>query len=211
MICRMRFIVILLAALLLGTSLSASIRSKKPKSLTDSREVKQTLYGFKIGMFGSGDATIKNGIRYDAGLESGYSLAGFVDLKTRSLTSIGLSMEIHHIKPEAIDNSKNMLEFSLNVKGAFHKERTRMVIRPCLSLGYGMLGGERHAWFVVNSSNYFIVKGTMEILLLSRARQPGFLLEVGVFASPFGKETGDNGHSLYADPRLLMRLGMVFR
>jgi len=207
-------VLVLVSAIVVGTgTANASVRQRKPKmpGEVDRREVKQTILGLKVGLFGSGDVTIKNGWKYNAKLESGYSLAAFVDFRTRSMTSLGLSLEMHHIQPSAMDIAKNMLDISMNLKGAFHTSRTRLVVRPCLGLGFGLLGGERVGWFTAHSSNYFIVKGTLELLLLSSVRRPGFVWELGMIAAPWGKESGSNGHTLSAAPRLLARLGIVLR
>ena len=200
-----------LALLLTSAVLEASVRQKSSSETRPTSEVKKTLYGFKVGYFGSGDVTIKNGWEYTAELESGYSFAGFVDFRTRAMTSLGLSLEMHHIKPAAMDIAKNMIDISMNLKGAFHRNSARLVVRPCLGLGFGMLGGERVGWFTVHSSNYFIVKGTLELLVLGPGKRPGFVWEMGIITAPWGKESGSNGYSLSAAPRLLARLGIVFR
>ena len=127
------------------------------------------------------------------------------------MTSLGFSLEVHHIKPAAMDIAKNMIDISMNLKPAFHTDRTRLVVRPCLGLGFGMLGGERVGWFTVHSSNYILVKGTLEFLMLGTGRRPGFVWEIGVITAPWGKESGSFGYTLSAAPRLLARLGVVLR
>ena len=155
---------------------------------------------------GSGDAYVSG---WEQGLKSGHSFAAFVDLRTRSWASIGLSVEWQRVRPVRIIQAQTMLDISVNLKGSYQRDSSRFFVRPCLSFGYGNLqeiGG-------LPSANFLILQGTLESLWFPRHLFCGFIGEVGVIGSPLGKPYGDlsSKSNVTANPRLLMRFGLAFR
>ena len=85
--------VTVLAVAGLGINAQPSIRQRKGDSSPgglDNREVKRAVFGIKFGSMASGDAHMHG---WDESLKSGHSLGVFVDLRTRSWASFGLSLE----------------------------------------------------------------------------------------------------------------------
>ena len=71
---------LLLAPLLICSVIHAQVGSAPGSGRTSL--VRRTTYGFKGGLVGSGDVTVKNGGRFETQLESGLSLAAFVDFSS---------------------------------------------------------------------------------------------------------------------------------
>jgi hypothetical protein len=202
-------VLLLLCTITMGIgSVEASIRQRKPKKPgeVDTREVKRMVYGFKIGMMGGG--RIYTDVM-DSTLNSGYSVAAFLDFKTRLATSIGLSVEAHRVRPKGIDIAKTMLDISICLKGSFYRDASRFFVRPCVSVGYGHLGGES-PWYA--SSSYLLLKGSLELLWFPREHRNGYIGEIGLLGSPYGR-AGSSPFDvrITADPRLLVRVGIAFR
>jgi hypothetical protein len=124
-------------------------------------------------------------------------------------TSIGLAVEIHRVRPKGIDIAKTMLDISVCLKGSFYHDASRFFVRPGISAGYGHLGDES-PWY--SSSSYLVLKGSLELLWFPREHHCGYVGEIGLLGSPYGK-AGSSPYDvrITADPRLLIRVGIVMR
>lgn len=209
------------AACGIGSDAFASARSTeqfvKPKPKVGMRRASPTILGLAVGLFTSADITIKPSrlySEYDWKLNSGYSLSGFVDLPTCAFTSIGFSLETHRIRPEGLDVEKNMLDLSINIKGNACHPRGSNVLKPCIALGYGRLPSVDYGFLKVNSSSFITLKAYFEFSHLPESGAPGFLVQLGILASPYGRGTvgsvGNMSVDVVCKPRFLLRIGTAF-
>jgi hypothetical protein len=170
----------------------------------ESRERKNAIFGFKIGLMTAGDVKVDD---VTSRLKSGYSLGAFYDFKTSVKTSLGFAIETHRIKPDSNNIEKNMLDLSIYIKGTYYSNSSNFFFRPCLSAGYGRIGGEMY----YPSSNYVIIKGSLEALIFPEKGNVGCLAEIGFICSPWGQPEGYSEAKISAKPRLLIRIGMAIR
>ena len=201
-------LVICILVCVLAVSVGASVRQRKDLSshAIDNREVKRAVFGVKGGFMTAGDAHVGSWARP---LRSGTSMGAFFDLRTRSWVSFGLSVESHRVRPEGMEDAKQMLVLSINLMGSYQRDSSRFFVRPCLSFGYGHLPEVGY----LPASYYLIMKGTVEALYFPRGLFFGFVGEVGLIGCPLGKaqNTRISDTNITANPRLLLRIGIGFR
>lgn len=75
-------------------------------------------------------------------------------------------------------------------------------MRPGITLGYGSMPGN----YYVDSTEYLIVKPSLEILVLSSTGTM-FVYEIGFLSAPTG---GNTDYSVSLSPTLLLRAGIIF-
>jgi hypothetical protein len=177
-------------------------RGKPKKDSTKAvRERTKFHFGAKVGIVGAGGASVEE---YDVDLSSGASWGLFVDLPSRSGTCGAFSVDWHKIKPENVDDSRYLTDFSLNLKLALRGKTRSIRLQPGLGIGYGRVS----AGDGIPSAGFFVVKGYLDAVCPIGESGTAVLVELGLIAAPYGRSTSGNEYDVSADPRFLLRLGV---
>lgn len=205
--CTIAVIAVALACVLAASTARADRLAQRAKPQKDStvvrREKSKFHFGGKIGMVGPGNAKVEE---YDVSLSSGTSFGLYLDLPSRMATCAAVSVDWHKIKPERFDDSRYLADFSLNLKLAMRGESRSVRLQPGLGLGYGHVAKSEG----IPSAGFLVVKGYLDAICPVGQSGMAVLIELGLIAAPYGKSSGDSEYDLSADPRLLLRLGVMW-
>ncbi|MBK7143433.1 MAG: hypothetical protein IPH75_15275 [bacterium] len=174
------------------------------------------MFGFKVGSIFGGKVNIENvdtlsSYEFIRNLEAGTSLGAYFEFSSPVWTTAGISLDLHRIKAENLDESKWMIDVGVVIKSSMRKPGQRFALRPLIGISYGYIPALEGR---TTSGSFMVAKLGAETVYFPGSSRLGITLETCFIASPFGRAFSDDEDDRYdiaARPRPLVRLGVVFR
>lgn len=163
--------------------------------------MKDTLIGIKFGYLGAGTIYVE-GIAGDT--DSSSTFGTFLDYRVAEKLYMNFYLDMHTITAYGI--SKTLTDIGGGFKVVFYNEESGIVFRPSICLGYGSLPGISLGNYYVDSSSYFIIKPSLEILIPTKSNL-AVLGEIGFISAPVG---GNSDFDVTMEPTLILRAGIIF-
>jgi len=158
---------------------------------------KNTTYGFNAGLYSPGEVWVE-GTSFDGDMSFG--LSGFMDYKLGPKISGGGILSLNSFG--ANDESAMMMEIGFTLKAWINNDDSNLLFRPGFGLSYGMLGEIGS----LESSQYFVIHGGVELVLLNENNM-NWTFMLGISGAPTG---GNDDNEMTYGPGLLLRAGLVF-
>ena len=159
------------------------------------------LFGFKVGYLGSGTVHVE-GIPFAT--DSSHNYGAFLDYKVAPKLYMGMNLSVHNISAFGIE--KNLMEFGGAFKAVIPTSNDKIMVRPVLNLGYGMLPEIQLGNVTVFSSSYFLVSPSLE-LDYETDNDLSVFGEIGFLSAPIG---GNAQATVTLSPTLFIRSGIAF-
>jgi hypothetical protein len=163
----------------------------------------KTIYGFKLGIFGSGTLNHKAPYSiakgYEMSTERGISLGGFWDHSFLHDFDLGASIDLHQIRLEG--DKEFLLDLGLTLKANIDLNENTLVFRPGAALSFGYLRKIAR----LDNSNYISLKPFAEMIYFVND-ELGLLIELGGHWLMSG---GDVWSDVTGGPMLVLRAGIA--
>lgn len=192
----------LTAMLVLAVAISSAAARTESVKPADPRPAGRPVFTFEVGDVFGGDVNVDNQRAGTTG--DGLSLGVGIEFPSRGWIASGLNFDQHKVTPETGTGDANFWNVGLTLKRALKNDAGSPVIRPGFELGYGRVSALGYDF------NFITYKGFVELDVVSKSGL-GFLVEFGIIAAPYGKPEGIAVTKITAEPRPIIRTGVLFR
>ncbi len=158
---------------------------------------RSTTVNIQAGLVSPGTFWIE-GRDYDTDMSFG--LAGGADYKLGPKISGGVTVGYNNFS--GYDESSSMIELGFTIKAWINSEGSNLLFRPGFGISYGMLG----SLGAIDSSNYMILNGTFELIILTE-KNFNWLVMAGITGAPTG---GNEDLEMTYGPGFVLRAGVAF-
>lgn len=183
----------------LFTILACALLSRP--AFSQDAQPKDLMLGLKLGYLGSGTVRVAGAA---FGTTASHDLGVVLDYKVAPKLYMSMHFFMHNFSVEGI--SENMMDIGGSFKAVIPTRNERVMLRPSLNMGYGALPEIQIGKSSVDSSSYFLIGPSMEIIYNTMGNYD-LVGEIGFISAPTG---GNSDFTVTLGPTLILRGGIYF-
>ncbi len=158
---------------------------------------KTTTFNVQAGLISPGTFWVGD---HEGETDMSFGLGGGLDYKLGPKISGGIVGGLNNFS--GYDDSSMMLEIGFSLKAWINSTGSKLLFRPGFGISYGKLGSIGG----VESSNYLVINGTAEMVIMSETGL-NWLVMLGITGAPTG---GNEDFDMTYGPGFILRGGVVF-
>ena len=158
---------------------------------------KETTLNVQAGLIGPGTFWVG---QTEVETDVSFGLGGGLDYKLAPKFSGGVACALNNFS--GYEDSAMMFEIGFMLKAWINREGSNLLFRPGFGIGAGFLG----SLGAIEPSNYLVINGTIEMILLSETGL-NWLVLLGITGAPTG---GNDSLDMTYGPGFIFRGGVAF-